>query len=86
LLLLGLCGSVIPEVLDSVFPSVKVSEIVELFGRYFQIGIHEKNLEVSTLEETMNKKKSAWSKLTKGLLFSPTSFIIRKIAHKYTLT
>jgi hypothetical protein len=34
--------------MDSVFPSVKVSEIVELFGRYFQIGIHEKNLEVST--------------------------------------
>jgi hypothetical protein len=42
---------------------VKVSEIVELFGRYFQIGIYEKNLEASTLEETMNKKKSAFAVL-----------------------
>jgi hypothetical protein len=42
---------------------VKVSEIVELFGRYFQIGIYEKNLEASTLEETMNKKKSAFAEL-----------------------
>jgi len=49
--------------MDSVFPSVKVSEIVELFGRYFQIGIYEKNLEASTLEETMNKKKSAFAVL-----------------------
>ena len=53
--------------MDSVFPSVKVSEIVELFGRYFQIGIHEKNLEVSTLEETMNKKKSAFAVPSKHL-------------------
>jgi hypothetical protein len=30
---------------------VNVSEIVELFGRYFQIGINEENLEASTLEE-----------------------------------
>ena len=41
------------------FPSVNVSEIVELFGRYFQIGINEENLEASTL----NKKKSAFAVL-----------------------
>lgn len=35
--------------MDSVFLSMKVSEIVELFGRYFQIGIYEKNLEACTL-------------------------------------
>ena len=45
------------------FPSVNVSEIVELFGRYFQIGINEENLEASTLEKTTNKKKSAFAVL-----------------------
>jgi hypothetical protein len=54
--------------MDSVFPSVKVSEIAELFGRYFQIGIYEKNLEASTLEETMNEKKISFCSSEQTLL------------------
>ena len=49
--------------MDSVFPSVKVSEIVELFGRYFQIEIYEKSLKTFEQEETMNKRKCAFAVL-----------------------